>query len=266
MRGLGWLIAAVLLLPGSASEQHVHMDEATSMISFPLDEYALDFDEGIRVEHANAVLIAACMAESDLPYPAATLDWSSRSRPEDRRFGVWSRLLAEQYGYQVPPDAWQAHVSSLDAEFDQAWFDTRDHCFESTPMLPVRTVLNAADPSVVDVGIVSAHEATLATAEFAAIRADWVECIQRAGLRAAEDSGLMVPDLPDDPSDQMTAARVDADCKHEDGRIQRLSDIEAGFQRTFIGANRADLEAFRRSAAEALDAADRILDEGSSSG
>jgi hypothetical protein len=94
--------------PPSSSEPRVatfRVITQESQIKLPLDAYELTRDQRVQQSDAQYLLTRACMERFGVPFtqprqPAsAFLDLNN-----DRKFGLFNAQVAEQYGFQPPPD------------------------------------------------------------------------------------------------------------------------------------------------------------------
>lgn len=230
-------------------------------VAYPLDNYALNAAETLEVERANAVLVQGCMVDFGLDFPRANDEWWNFPPTPDRLFGLWSPQVAELYGYELPPR--DEKLAELEASQPESWWETYRGCLESTDQMPVLTALRGDpnNPSVVDRGWRESVANTQGSPTLQELKTEWAACIADEGL-VAVDGPLLVPEVPENPEEQMRIALVDVKCKETLGTMQQLADVLAQYQAAYIEGRESELNEYRDQALSVLDQARQILATG----
>jgi hypothetical protein len=240
------------------------IDVEAGTIALPIDDWAWSAEDYALSRTAVTHYVVGCLQEAG--YEAAFLGPVPPDPDRDAAYGVWRTEDAETLGYQTLFPPLEAEIADAGSAWDP----------ESVP----RGVAQGCYQEAQDAGLtydvldfeVGAHpEApkrgiaqTLSSDAARSIRAEWRECLTNQGVIVPQSAEAgMVPDgvfgMP--VEEQIRIAALDVECKRELGTTQRLADLDAAAQTTYIEENRSYL-ADRRAVEDAvLDRAREYLDE-----
>lgn len=260
-------VAAALMLGGCAAAPNIDeyssvravLDPLNVVIEYPLDEYALNGREAFEVQHANALLVADCMAEYGFDYPRTTENWDTKPVPQERRYGLWSAHAAEAYAYEYPSDPTTVAIDGLEMERSELWWSQVYPCINETKQLPAMTVHSSEQQSPVDRVMDEANANMRSSDEYRESWQEWATCIEERGLSAQREKAVLIPELPESAEERAKMALIDIACKQENNSIQRIADIEARFQAAYIDQRESELNAYRQEADDVLEQAREII-------
>lgn len=256
-------VATLVGCSSGTSQAHANvrakLDPATAQIALPLESYAMSWDEVQTVNHANAIVIAKCMAKKGLTFPRAEQDWSALTPVPDRRYGLWAPADAEANGYELPETSQSKEIQVQEDALGPDWWQDYQGCFKSQKQLPVMGVNTSPDQSVVDRGMNESFEALLSSDDFKAAREKWLTCIQGEGLAANRDARVLVPQFPSAGEEQLKVAAIDVRCKEKLNSVQTLADWEASKQSDYINGHEGELTAYRDKVKTVLAQAKKLV-------
>lgn len=229
------------------------VDRETSRIVFPITRFQYSDEERAIVESAGSLQYYLCLQDEGV----AVSGWQPREAwPMDvheRRFGVWIEEFAEQYAFTVPDpppppvEPWYDVTGDVaDACHQQVQEDPR---WESEFDRPY------AGPLAYD--MTAATDQVFVSEPGAAAQADWEACIEEAGLArdTTMDSPSAIVGATDEINEeQIRLALTSVRCKDEVNYVERLADVEAGFQQPVVDKYLKELSAERAEL-------DRVLTE-----
>lgn len=235
---------------GPYASVRAQLDEADETVVLPLSRYYMSARERLMVEHANDLIVDACMAEAGLSYPDADLPWDIDPVDFDRRYGLWSVTRAAAWGYELPKSARDiaAGERSTAATASQAWQDALGACAQSTTRLQILHPSGIRDEdssfmAVVDAGSDAGDAYAARSPGYMTYRQALSDCLADVGLTIGESGAAWGPDIPDDAEEQITVAVMDATCHQQTGIVQGLSDLRARYESAFIAAHESELAA-----------------------
>ncbi|WP_157374927.1 hypothetical protein [Arthrobacter alpinus] len=252
------------------------VDPVNLRITLPLTPYYVDNDEDVAIQTANATLLGPCMSAK-----GQQLDMSDAiptPLPEDRRYGIWNKVNAENYGYELPPDP--RHPSGpagsasdgVPTGSQPTNLKSRDYGLAYTgcsktladKMLKDFTPNQVGTDSEVSKGLLAAASQAAGTDEWKAARTEWINCLSANGVSmpaGKPDSWVPVVSMTDKQS-QIKTALTDIDCKEKTNYIKRLADIDATFQAAYIGQHESALNRIKADKDAAVEKAKHIIAEG----
>ncbi|SMH42911.1 hypothetical protein SAMN06295885_2097 [Rathayibacter oskolensis] len=239
------------------------LDRETGQIHFPLEDYVMSAAEAALVQHANDVLVGACMAEQGLPYPQAEVDWVAEreaSPTPDRPYGLWAMEEARTNGYETPLTPAAAALEAQHEALGTDWWATARTCLRTSDTLPTMVINSTPEPTIADKGSLEARSDLLAGAEFSRQRTLWTECIEEEGLTALPSDEVLIPDFDFAAAgpEQVAIAVIDVTCKDQLGTVDTLAALETRIQLDFIDAHRSELQQLRDDVDEVIREARRI--------
>ncbi|WP_123446445.1 MULTISPECIES: hypothetical protein [unclassified Rathayibacter] len=270
LAGLACGATLVLLLSGCATSAAdpsdiapADLDRDTGQINFPLETYVMSQEEQARVQHANDVLVGACMAEKDLPYPATDFDRFAEleaSPAPDRPYGLWSIDQARIDGYETPLTPAAAALEAQHESFDEDWWSTFRTCYSTVGILPTIIINITPEPTIADKGSLEARAEVVASGEFQRQRTLWSDCIEKEGLTDSDSNEALLPDIDYSVTgpEQVAIAVIDVTCKDQLGTIETLAGMETKIQLDFIDAHQSELQQLRDDVDQVLRKAEKI--------
>lgn len=217
------------------------VDRQAGTIELPLDGFDFTREELAVVDSAATLSIYLCAEAAGVeggtwePYEVSPLP------PRDeRRFGVWVRQYAETYGYALPP--------APDVPLNNAVEEARDvyvECAENGD-IGWPEDLPSGDDIAADLDGIEAQ--IFAAPDGVAVQAEWEACIEESGLqRDLEDPApfSVVGEGSEVNEEQIRMALADVTCKEQVNYVERLADLEAGFQQPVIDEYIDELSAQR---------------------
>ncbi|TFB79897.1 hypothetical protein [Terrimesophilobacter mesophilus] len=241
------------------SGARAELNPQLSQIVLPLEAFAMNWSEAQTINQANATLTSQCMGKKGLSFPRAGQDWASVPPIPERRYGLWSRMDAENNGYELPQSAESKLIESQENSFGDDWWQAFHSCFNTERQLPLMAVNSSPNQTVVDRGINESFEALLASPEFKAERGKWSSCIESDGLALNPDARVLVPQFPPAGEEQLKVAALDVACKEKLNTVQILADWETRNQLDYIDAHEAELKAYRDSVDKVLAEAKKVI-------
>ncbi|MFF2243282.1 hypothetical protein ACFVTM_03765 [Arthrobacter sp. NPDC058130] len=238
------------------------LDYKTMTIVLPLDKYTLSPREALLIDQANAIVFDGCLQRFGFSDPNAGRDWATRPVQADRTFGLWSMDYAEKFGYGIIPDPAGDAINKQFEESIPARNEAWSKCLTEVQFMPTyrsRSTPLGASRTVVEEGYRQAYDATEKDSGTKAVIKDWQACMKASGLEINEEAGFLPVYPPDDIAAQMPIAVIDVKCKEKLLFRQKIGDIEAQYQASYIGNHEAELLAHRNKANEALEKARKIV-------
>lgn len=270
LTGLAAGAAAVLLLSGCAASAAdpseiapADLDRETGQINFPLEAYVMTQAEAALVQHANDILVGACMAEQGLPYPQADFDWVTEletSPSPDRPYGLWAMEEARINGYESPYSPARAALDAEQEALGTDWSNKVMTCIRTADTLPTMVINSTPEPTIADQGSLEARAEVVGSGEFQKQRALWAECIEKEGLTDSDSNEALLPaiDYSVTGPDQIAIAVIDVTCKDQLGSIETLAGMETKIQLDFIDAHQSELQQLRADVDQVLSEAEKI--------
>lgn len=258
---------ALLLLSGCSTpnvegfrDVRALIDQDSGTITLPLDAYALNARQQVVIEHANALLVAQCMEEQNLPYPRADEEWDNLRPFPERRFGLWLRNQAEISGYDVPLDEGTKQIDALEQSYPDEWWEAAFVCLDITEQMPLMgTEVNGETISVAARGTLEASDAAMRDPAWAEALEPWASCLAERGI-ATYDAVTAVPQLPDDLEAQARIALIDVECKESNGTIQALADVMSQHQAVYVAQHENELNAYKSEGLEVFEKAIDVIE------
>ena len=238
------------------------VDHEAGTILLPMDRYWLTEAETAYLLSARSLAVNLCARDAGV---VGHWEMIEAWEPENRRYGVWVRSVAERYGYSLPmrgddfvPNNAEVDGTAVYEECAASDPDTTQFNFEG--------IRPAFDIATVTLGMSDAAFASAAAEE---IFADWGACLAEHGLErdTSSETPWMVAGTSDDVTESnIAAAIVDVDCKASVDFIQRIADIEAGYEQPIVDEYQSEFEEMRAEYDAMLELARQYLDENAPAG
>jgi hypothetical protein len=248
--------------PAPLSHVHAETDARSGKIVMPVDKYQFTRDEDAEFTTANDLAVSRCMKNAgqgqffpfiDRRHPVVAVDW---------RYGVWVKSQVARYGYQRLPqtDREKKLLQYNGIKLTPAAQVTYQHCISVVQQLGLR--LPVPDDDEFSNGGVAVKSVT-DTAAGRAVIAAWVKCLTDQGVSAPtvpQGTDWFPRGITDAPlQEQIRVGLIDVDCKEKLGTIQRLADIDAQQEESWVEAHEAQLVEQRQQYQATLDRARRYL-------
>lgn len=235
----------------------------------PLDQYMETDAETSADEYAEDLLIEPCLEKAGYSYPVPWMDLDAplpvtRNTVDDRLFTV---QLAQEYGYHRAPNLDPSRAAWLAFDAMPPFGDSEMKVFDSCLKQVRKTQLPELAQSAQNLANGLANQADQKAQQNGTVKSDarkWKTCMRPAG----------VPDLPDDPmnemptsalgkqfglddivadpntlkagADEIRIATLDAQCREKTGYTQAYYDAEWDAQVQLLDKN---ADALKRAAA-----------------
>lgn len=238
------------------------VDPEAGTIQLPMDRYWLTEAETAFLLSARSLAVNLCAQEAGV---IGHWEMIEAWEPENRRYGVWVRSVAERYGYSLPvreddfvPNNAEVDGTAVYEECAATDPDTTQFNFEA--------IRPAFDIATVTHGMSDAVFASPAAEE---VLADWEQCLAEHGLArdtSSETPWMVAGTTTDLTESNIAAAIVDVDCKASVDFVQRLADIEASYEQPIVDEYQSEFEEMRAEYDAMLELARQYLDENAPSG
>lgn len=229
------------------------LDYDHSLVETPLDEFSAQRPEfAIQVLHAIAVKADGCTETEGYPATAAEREWTPFLGDEDRTYGIWSVAYASKYGRDPAPGAGAAQMPTdgMSVEHLAAY----EACANAAREELTDELLWLGSPEVIEARIrLKANELTLANDDGQQAKANWVACIEAAGVVVLPEDGMPVDAYRQKGKDAEIPAFVTAaECARSTGAVQTLYDLQARYEAALIDAHAAEVDAYIERSEEVL--------------
>ncbi len=267
----------------NSAGHRVIVDSEASYIELPFDRFVLlQFSAvGDRFDGAVDVLVNQCMEELGLDFrfdERPIRPWGSNHM---RRYGIFSRDLAAQYGYARVPspelDAIQERQSHPQSdEVQDALLGGSTATKDNVPIPEGGCMRFASDalggPAVLgDPTFGLAQSVSAATLEMALedkrVRAkveEWLSCMADAGVEVAQEHPISLAASvgrsgSEVRGDEIDIAVADADCKESTRLLQVWAAVEAEIQSDFYVENEESLDRLNEALLELVEKSSAVL-------
>lgn len=228
----------------------------TGSITTPYDAYWYSASELADLQSAESLAIFLCAEQKGVvggtwePYEPIEID------PRVRTYGIWVRKLVEEYAYQLPPMTPPPPPNNSVEGATDIYLECVNEGPEAErwvlPTMPSAMFLAAE--------LTAASDQVFLSTEGLATQSDWESCIEEAGLQRDHSQSAPWAIIGADDAvteETLRIALADVTCKEQVDYVERLADLDAGFQQPIIdeyvdelAAQRADID---RIVADARD-------------
>lgn len=240
-------------------EQTAQLDYTNNLIILPLNEYTLTESDISIFTQANNLLTQTCLREQGFQ----TTPLSEPVQLGSRDYGMWNPGWTQQYGYGL---ALETQESELSSEEQKASLECADN--NSNKYFNNLT-------QEFDLPLSLAREARAEAEQHPAwkeAKDRWGRCLSDRGLsfsspeRWASDQGSQLIEQgnfqsPDNTSEMIRVATIEAECSQQEGVAQELANIEGTFQKKLIEENSATLNEVKLQKQETLEQARLVIAE-----
>jgi hypothetical protein len=230
----------------------VTIDPRSGRIALPLSWYGPTRSERTTIEYAHELVVEHCMAAQGFRY----LVFDRRSEAEDpsRLYGVWTTEAAARYGYGNPPKS--SAERRLDRQNRRGFPPGGQRVFEGC--LRRAGHLQIQDPLPGDVAAFELYSPAMQSKPAREAIRDWHRCLVAQGIPLPSKRSPWSP-LGSRVRDTQGVALKDVRCKERANLVERLSEVEARFERRWIEEHRSILNRQRAQIERQLAAAKTVI-------
>jgi hypothetical protein len=255
-----------------------NLDWELGQIGLPLDRYVSSNAEIPTLLAAQVIEFSRCAGDDGAPSPAAmAYALSMLQRPffetaPNALFGVWDAPFVAAHGRAVGSAGFFPMDKGTTASQDK-----KNACFQNdavTGLYPVQISTFYSGDNSMQSGIEfissfrhAAYDLTLHTEEYTLMLTEYGTCLAEQGYspvmnRNGLPDGLMVDLAPEWSAEQILQAEIaGAACLDRFATTQRLGDIQATYEATFIAEHEAELLTIREQVELRLERAHQVLRE-----
>lgn len=213
----------------------------TGVVDLPLNSYEVDDPEYNALSlHARDATTNRCLTEHHLAPVTNSPGWKPEPRPFAWYPMIWSKQLAQKYGFDTPDPPSSADPSAGEsqekikqrASCEQRGRDALDERRGAAPLPRTYSELSERARSAAD-----------GDGEGRAALADIAQCLKGKHVQVDPETGLhgRATDIMP-PAQQIPIATAEAACATSTGGAQRYFDVLAQYQAALITQNRDALE------------------------
>ncbi|MFT2693015.1 hypothetical protein [Clavibacter zhangzhiyongii] len=234
------------------------LDPQTSQINLPLEAYMLSGAEEHLVDHANALLMQACMARAGFTYPVPPFDADAPPVP-DRRYGIWSIEDASAHGFDTPMDHESAVTAAAQYALGDDWNRANNECYQGEDILQPVGDDGHVDGIIATLGMDTSFNDLHRSNLLQEVRDAWVGCMDDKGVAVDPTTDYMLPDTSGPEGRSKELALVGATCMDELDVVKQLAGWESSQQLEYIKQHQEELTASRAAADDTLERARQII-------